>query len=107
MVKLGLMYHDGVGGEKDKTAARSWFEKTLEAGDTEAAGQAMWALGTMCKRHEAGMSPRDAEDFYARRRPLGIAGRIDARKKPGQCARPSPNRHYRLHSVQGQACGNI
>ena len=44
MVKLGLMYHDGVGGEKDKNAARSWFEKTLEAGDTEAAGQAMWAL---------------------------------------------------------------
>jgi len=34
-----LMYHDGVGGEKDKTAARSWFEKTLEAGDTEAAAK--------------------------------------------------------------------
>jgi len=73
MVKLGLMYHDGVGGEKDKTAARSWFEKTLEAGDTEAAGQAMWALGTMCKRHEAGMSPRDAEDFYARAKAAGYS----------------------------------
>ncbi len=23
-------------------------------------------------------------------------------RKPGQCARPSPNRHYRLHSVRGR-----
>ena len=73
MVKLGVMYHDGVGGAQSTNEARTWFEKAAASGDGEAAGQAMWALGTMCKRSEAGLCHCDPADYYARARAAGYA----------------------------------
>jgi TPR repeat protein len=67
MVKLGVMYHDGKGGEQNKRLARTWFEKAADLGD----GEAMFNLGQMSWLNEAGLKHRDAVDFYRKARDAG------------------------------------
>jgi TPR repeat protein len=56
MVKLGLMYHSGKGGNKNQRLARTMFEKAADLGD----GEAMFNLGQMCWNGEEGLKRRDA-----------------------------------------------
>jgi serine/threonine protein kinase len=67
MVKLGVMYHDGKGGEQNKRLARTWFEKAADLGD----GEAMFNLGQMAWLNEAGLKHRDAVDLYRRAKDAG------------------------------------
>ena len=62
MVKLGDLYHDGVGGEKNLHLALKYFKLAADNGDEEA----LYNLGQMCEHKEAGLSSRDAENYYER-----------------------------------------
>jgi TPR repeat protein len=53
--------------------AKAWFEKAA----TQQHGAAMYALGTVCRRGEAGLKPSDAEGWFTKARAVGYNGSDD------------------------------
>jgi uncharacterized protein len=76
--QLGLMYANGVGGPKDDSAARSWFEKAAEQNNPDALD---W-MGSFAASGRGG--PRDinaAKAYYGRAAALGNEDARDELKR--------------------------